>query len=239
VRAALAAGRFALGEWEAKTLLSAYGVPIPGGAFATSEAEAVAVAERLGGRFAMKAVGSDIHHKTEGGLVVLGVAGAEAVAQTYRLLQDRAGEALEGVLVERMVSGNRELLVGLKRDPVFGPVVAFGLGGVLTEVLADVALGVVPLADRDLAELPDLIRAKRILGAFRGSPAVDRAALADVLRAVAQIAVDFPEVVEIDINPLLVEGDRPVAADALVIFGDAAPPPAPAPAGAGGGGGGE
>lgn len=222
VQAAVAGGRSALGEWEAKALLTAYGVPTPGGAFVKTEDEAIAVAGRLKSKVAMKAVGSDIHHKTEGGLVILGVEGDEGVAETYRLLQNRAGEALEGVLVERMVAGNRELLVGMKRDPVFGPVVAFGLGGVLTEVLADVALGVVPLSDRDVTELPDLIRAKRILGPFRGYPPVDRTMLTGVLRAVAQIAVDFPEIAEIDINPLLVEGGKPVAADALVIFGGGA-----------------
>ena len=96
--------------------------------------------------------------------------------------------------------------------------VAFGLGGVLTEALSDVALAVVPLSERDIAELPDLIRANKLLGPFRGAPAVDRAALGDVIRALAAIAVDFPEVAEIDINPLLLTGGRPVAADALVIL---------------------
>ncbi len=234
IRAALAAGRPALSEWEAKSVLAAYGVPVPEGAVVTSEAEALAAAERLGGRLAMKAVGTAIQHKTEGGLVVLNVSGGEAAAETYRLLAERAGAALGGVLIERMISGNRELLVGLKRDPVFGPVVALGLGGVLTEVLADVALAVVPPSERDLGELPDLIRAKRILGPFRGFPAVDRAALTDVVRALGQIALDFPEVAEIDVNPLLVTGDRPVAADALIVFsseaaGGAARQPAPAP----------
>lgn len=218
VRAARAAGRSALSEWESKRLLAAYGVPVPDGALVTSAAEAAVAAERLGGSLAMKAVGSDIHHKTEGGLVILGVVGAEAVAGTYRLLQERAGNALEGVLIERMITGDRELLVGLKRDPVFGPVVAFGLGGVLTEVLGDIALVLVPPSERDVAELPDLIRSKGILGPFRGFPPVDRAALSAVIRALSQIALDFPEIAEIDVNPLLVEGDRPIAADALVIL---------------------
>jgi acyl-CoA synthetase (NDP forming) len=218
VRRAVASGAAALGEWEAKSLLAAYGVPVPAGALAMSEADAVAVAERLGGKLAMKAVGSGIHHKTEGGLVVLGVSGADAVAETYRLLRERAGGALEGVIVERMVAGNRELLAGVKRDPVFGPVVAFGLGGVLTEVLGDIALALVPPSARDVAQLLESIRSKRILGAFRGSPPVERAALGKVIEALAQIALDFPEIAEIDVNPLMIEGDQPVAADALVIL---------------------
>jgi len=156
----------------------------------------------------MKAVGGEIHHKTEGGLVVLGVEGAEAVAETYRLLEERAGDALEAVLVEQLVAGNREFMVGMKRDPIFGPVVAFGLGGVLTEALGDVVLGLAPLDDRDAAELPDLIKANRLLGPFRGYPPVDRAELAKILQAIGQIALDHPEIAEIDVNPVLVEGDR-------------------------------
>ncbi len=218
LRRARADGRSALDEWESKSLLAAYGIPVPAGALVKNEAEAVAVAERLGGTLAMKAVGSVIHHKTEGGLVVLRVCGSEAVAETYRLLEERAGGALEAVLVERMVAGDRELLIGMKRDPVFGPVVAFGLGGVLTEVLGDIALGLVPMEEADAAELPDLIRSTKLLGAFRGSPPVDRTELVNAIQALARIALDFPEISEIDVNPLLVEGSRPVAADALVIL---------------------
>jgi acyl-CoA synthetase (NDP forming) len=232
VCAAVAAGLPALDEWRSKQLLAAYGVPTPAGALVTTEQDAVAAAASIGGRVAMKAVGADIHHKTEGGLVQLRIpAGdAEAVADAYRLIAERAGAALEGVLIEEMLDGNRELLVGLKRDPVFGPVVAFGLGGIMTEVLGDVALAVVPLRERDIAELPDLVRAKKLLGTFRGAPPVDRALLQQVIQAVGRIATDFPEVAEIDINPLLVAGDRPVAADALVILGaGGAPAPAARP----------
>ena len=135
-----------------------------------------------------------------------------------RTLKERAGNDLYGVLLERMVEGDREFLVGLKRDPVFGPVVAFGLGGVQTEVLEDVALAVAPFSDREAAVLPGLIRGKKLLGPFRGAPAVDLPALQRIIAAVAQIAQDFPEVAEIDINPVLIDGGRPVAADALVIL---------------------
>jgi acyl-CoA synthetase (NDP forming) len=215
---AVVAGKTALDEWESKALFAAYGIPVPHGALVTSAAEAVASATNIGGKVAMKAVGSDIHHKTEAGLVILGVEGPEAVAATYRLLEERAAGALEAVLVEQMIAGNREFMVGLKRDATFGPVVVFGLGGVLTEALADVALAVAPMSDADAAGLPDLIKAKRLLGPFRGYPAVDRAELARIIKAVAQIALDHPHVAEIDVNPLLIEGGRPVAADALIIL---------------------
>ncbi len=220
---ALAAGKPALDEWESKRLFAAYGIPVPDGELARTEGEAVQAAVCLGGRLVMKAIGSEIHHKTEAGLVVLGVAGPEAASETFNLLQQRAGGTLEAVLVEKMVPSNRELMVGMKRDLVFGPVVAFGLGGVLTEALGDVALALVPMDENDAEELPDLIRAKKLLGAFRGYPEVDRKALAQVLQAIGQIAVDFPRIAEIDVNPLLIDGGRPVAADALVILSPEAP----------------
>ena len=218
IRCAITTGRSSLTEWQSKALLKEYGIPVPAGEMVDSATEAAAAAERLGGDVALKAVGPRIQHKTESGLVILGVRGGQAVADAYLLLQSRAGAALEAVLVEKMIPGNRELLVGLKRDPVFGPVVAFGLGGVMTEVLRDISLARAPLTDRDVDEMIDAIRATRILRAFRGAPPVDRVVLSSIIKGVAQIALDFPEVVEIDVNPVLVDGDRPVAADALVIL---------------------
>jgi len=215
---ALASGASALDEWQSKRLFSAYDIPVPDGVLVHSEAEAVAAAGRIGGRVVMKGMGAEFHHKTEAGLVVLGVEGAEAVAETYHLLEQRGGQGLEAVLVEQMVSSNRELIVGMKRDPVFGPVVAFGLGGILTEVLGDVVLGVAPLSDREAAELPGLIKAKKMLGSFRGYPPVNTAALAKIIQAVGQMALDHPEIAEIDVNPVLVQGDQPIAADALIIL---------------------
>jgi acyl-CoA synthetase (NDP forming) len=219
---AVASGKSALDEWEAKAVFSAYGIPVPAGAFVTDEASAVQAATSIGGRVVMKGMATGIHHKTEAGLVVLGVESPEAVASTYRLLEERAQGALQGVIVEQMVAGNREFMVGLKRDDIFGPVVAFGLGGVLTEALGDVALAVAPMTDADAEELPDLIRAKKLLGPFRGYPPVDRSQLSAIIKAVGQIALDHPQVAEIDVNPLLVEGGRPVAADALIILSDQA-----------------
>ncbi len=230
VEAALVAGRSALDEHEAKRLLAAYGVPVPEGGLARSEAEAVALAASVDGAVALKAVGEGIHHKTEAGLVLLDRRGPEEVVVAYGDLAERAGDALDAVLVEEMVTGGRELMVGMKRDAAFGPVVAFGLGGVMTEVLGDIALAIPPLDERDVDELFELIRSKRLLGAFRGQPAVDRAKLAGVVLAVARIAADYPQVTEIDLNPLIIAGDHPVAADALVVLsGGASAATAPAP----------
>ncbi len=224
IKEALACGKSALDEWQSKALFAAYGIPVPVGVLVNSQTEAVAAAGRIGGRLVMKGIGADIHHKTEAGLVVLGVEDSEAVTATYHLLEQRAAGALEAVLLEQMVAGNREFMVGMKRDPVFGPVVAFGLGGVLTEALGDVVLTLAPVDDRDAAELPDLIKARRLLGSFRGYPPVDRTALKKILQAIGQMALDHPEIAEIDVNPVLVQGDQPIAADALIILS-----PAPAP----------
>ena len=226
VKTALAAGRTALTEWESKQLLAAYGVPVPEGELVTSEAGASAAAARLGGKLAMKAVGPEILHKTEAGLVVLGVSGADEAAEAFRGLTERAGDKLEGVLVERMAGGDREFLAGLERDPSYGAVLAFGLGGVLTEAIGDVAFGLAPLDEHEARALPEQLRARRLLGAFRGAPPVDRAALTRVLEALSAIAADLPEVAEVDVNPLLVDDGHPVAVDALVLLtAEPAPPP--------------
>jgi len=219
IAAALEAGESSMDEARSKEIFRAYGIPVPEGATVKTEDDAVTAAGRLGGRVVMKGVATEVHHKTEAGLVVLGVEGSEAVSQTFALLRERAQGRLEAVLVEQMVSSDREFMVGMKRDPVFGPVVAFGLGGVLTEALVDVALAVAPVDDADALGLLDLIRAKRLLGPFRGSPAVDRKTLAGIIQAIGQMALDNPEIAEIDVNPVLMRDDKPVAVDALIILG--------------------
>jgi acyl-CoA synthetase (NDP forming) len=230
VEKALAAGRPALDEAAAKQVLAAYGVPVPSGGLASSAPEAADLASSLGGPVALKAVGALIQHKIETRLVILDLRTPDEVAEAYVTLAARAGDALEAVLVEEMVAGSRELMVGMKRDPAFGPVVAFGLGGTMTEVFRDIVLAVSPGAEGDVAELPGLINGKALLGPFRGQPAVDRAKLVAVMEAVARIAADHPRIAEIDINPLLLRGGEPVAADALMVL-SAAAPAAPAPRG--------
>ena len=123
---------------------------------------------------------------------MLGVPGADAAAEAVRVLEERAGDALEGVLVERMIEGNREFLVGLKRDPVFGPVVAFGLGGVLTEVLDDVALAVAPLSEREVAVVTRAHQGREAPRSVPGRPRGGCHRPAAIISAVAQIAQDFP-----------------------------------------------
>jgi acyl-CoA synthetase (NDP forming) len=160
----------ALDEAQAKRVLAAYGVPVPAGGLAASAAEAVDLATSLGGPVAMKAIGPLIQHKTESGLVLLDLRSANEVAEAYATLAARAGDALESVLVEEMISGSREFMVGMMRDAAFGPVVAFGLGGTMTEVFHDIALAIPPVVEGDVKELLDLVHARKLLGDRRHRP---------------------------------------------------------------------
>jgi len=223
IEEALSAGVPALDEAAGKQLFAAYGIPVPEGATVASADEAVRVAADIGYPVVMKGSSTQVQHKTDAGLVILEVMDETEVRESYRSLEARAaavGASLDGVLVEHMVKGKREFVVGLIRDHLFGPVVMFGLGGIFTEALRDVAFAVAPLDDVDAYELLDAIEAKILLGAFRGSPAVDRDALARIIMAVGQMAADHPEIREIDVNPLLIDGSDPVAVDALIAVGE-------------------
>ncbi len=221
VASAVAQGLGALDEWQAKVLLAGYGITVPEGGLARTEDEAAAIARRLDGPAVVKAIGPGISHKTELGLVALDLRGDEAVRTAARSLLALTEGQDAMLLVERMVRGAREFMIGMKRDPSFGPVVVFGVGGIFAEAHKDITLGVTPLEDEDIEGMLAGIRASALLDDFRGMPPVDRASLAGAIRALARIAEDHPAVTEIDVNPLIVEGATPVAADALVILGPA------------------
>jgi acyl-CoA synthetase (NDP forming) len=222
VAAAVAQGLGALDEWQAKALLADYGISVPAGGLARDEDEAAAIARQLDGPVVVKAVGSHIGHKTEHGLVALNLRGDEAVRSAARSLLALTEGQDARLLVERMVRGAREFMIGMKRDPLFGPVVIFGVGGIFAEAHKDITFGVTPLEDRDIEGMLAGIRASALLGDFRGLPTVDRASLTRAIRALERIAADHPAVTEIDVNPLIVEGSEPVAADALVVLDPAA-----------------
>ncbi len=216
---ALREGRDALDEREAKALLAAYEIGTPLGTVVHSAQEAAQAAEALGRRAVFKALGPDIQHKSDAGLVDLDVHDADTARTAYHRIVDRgAGRATGGVLVEEWVPHEREFLVGMRRDEQFGPVVAFGLGGIFTEAVADVSFALPPLDDDTCAEMVDGLRTRQLLGPVRGLPRVDMARLTQIIRAIARMAQDNPEIAEIDVNPLLVAGGDLVAADALVIL---------------------
>jgi len=188
---------------------------------ARSADEAVGAASDMGFPVVMKACGADLTHKTEDNLIRLGIRGEEEVREAYGDLAAKPVQGIEGVLVQEMVQGHRELVIGLIRDPQFGPCVMFGFGGIFTEVLNDVTFRVAPLETYDAMEMMEEIRSKKILDPFRGEPAVDKEKLAGALIALGKIGMENPAIQEVDINPLKIREGTPVAVDALVVL---APP---------------
>jgi acetate---CoA ligase (ADP-forming) len=230
VSAALAASGTALSEWQSRPLLAAYGIGAGGGeTLARSADEAVVAAKSLGRLVALKVQSPDILHKTEAGAVALNLSPGEVRAAYKRVLggaKHYAPDArIEGVLVQPMVAPGREVMLGVSRDARWGPLLMVGLGGVLVEVLDDVALAPVPL-DHDAAlALIGKLRGAALLGAHRGAPAADIDALAALMARLAQFAADHAEeIAEIDLNPVIVhpQGEGVSVVDALIVKRDPA-----------------
>ncbi len=207
-----------LSEAASKRLLGGFGIAVVPDALAADPEEAVRAAAGFGVPVVVKLCGDTIAHKTERGLVRLGLEGDDGVrrAATELLAAARPDDGEVALLVAPMVRGTRELIAGLHRDPQFGMTVMLGVGGVLAEALGDVAFRLVPLAPEDARELIDDLANQRLLGPFRGEPAVDRDALADVILGLSEAAQAHPEITSADLNPLIITGGRPVAVDALV-----------------------
>jgi acetyl-CoA synthetase (ADP-forming) len=153
-------------------------------------------------------------------MIELDIKDENALEVAYKALEERGQGKLDGILVQQMIKGEREFVAGLIRDPQFGPCVMFGLGGIFTEVLKDVTFRVAPLEKRDALEMMDEIRSKKLLDAFRGKPAVNREVLAETLINLGKIGLENEEIAEIDINPIKIKDDMPIAVDALVVLRD-------------------
>lgn len=207
-----------LSEADSKALLARHGVPVLTERVVASAGAAVVAADELGYPVVAKLCGDGIAHKTDRGLVRLGLSDGAAVAAAAGelLAAARPGDGDVGVLVAPMVAANRELIAGVVDDPTFGPAVMLGVGGILAEALADVAFRLVPVSRADAADLLDDLATQALLGPLRGEPAVDREAVIDVLVALSEAATAHPGLVSVDVNPLLVVDGRPVAVDALV-----------------------
>jgi acetyl-CoA synthetase (ADP-forming) len=217
---AVSRGQKALSEYEAKKFLSEHGVIVTREELVKSVDEAKEAAERLGYPVVIKACGPDISHKTERSLVKVKIETPEALEKAYREIENNLkGDPYDGMLIQEMVEGEREFVIGLIRDPQFGPCVMFGLGGIFTEVLKDTSFRVAPIEKYDALQMMEEIRAKDLLGPFRGKPPVNKDLLAQSLIAVGEIGMKYDHVREIDINPVIISGDRPVAVDALVVLG--------------------
>ncbi|MCL4463671.1 MAG: acetate--CoA ligase family protein [Firmicutes bacterium] len=217
IAAAVARQQQTLTEYESKQLLAAYGIPVTGDRLALSEEAAVAAALAVGFPVVLKGSAADVAHKTEKGLVHLGLTSAEEVRLAYRAVRKEAGAEIP-VIVAEMLPRGRELLVGMTRFPAFGPCVMLGLGGIFAEALRDITFRAAPLGEAEAEEMLQDLRAKAIFEDFRGMPAVDRAALLKILVTLGQLALLHPEIAEIDINPVMINGSQPVAVDALVVL---------------------
>ena len=226
---ARADGVAALTAPQCKVVCDAYGIPLPREGLAQSAAEARAVGDGIGYPVVMKIVSPDILHKTDAGGVVVGVADGEAAAAAYEAIVAGArahneDARIDGVQVQQMVAGEaQEVIVGGVTDPVFGELVAFGLGGVLVEVLKDITFRLAPATADDARGMLDGIQAAEVLDGVRGSAAVDRDALTDIIVNVSELIADFPEIREIDLNPVLAGAGSATAVDALIAV-DFSPP---------------
>jgi len=207
-----------LSEADSKALLAGFGLPVLPERLATDPDGAARAAGELGFPVVAKLCGDHIAHKTERGLVRLGLADAEAVraAATELLGSATVDDGVVAVLVAPMARGNRELIAGLATDPQFGMTVMVGVGGILAEAVADVAIRLVPITLADAHDMIDDLHTQRLLGPFRGERAVDRDQLAEVLVGLSRAAESTPELVSADLNPLILVDGLPVAVDALV-----------------------
>ena len=217
IQQAIASGKKTLSEYESSLVIKSAGVEIVPSVLAKTRDEAFQMAEKIGFPVVMKGCSAELAHKTESGMVKLNVGNSEEAARVFDELTAKM-KNLDGVLIQKMVKGSREFVIGLSRDPQFGPCVMFGLGGIFTEALKDVTFRVAPLSKEDALEAIDEIKTKKLLGKFRGSPAVDREALAKALVGIGELGMSCDSIAEIDINPLIICGDKPVAVDALVVL---------------------
>src|SRR6202163_2692911 len=204
---AKAAKREALTAPEARGVCEAYGIAIPQEGVATTADEAVTLASGIGFPVVMKIVSPQILHKTEAGGVVVGVKSAEAAKDAYTTIVGNAKKyddkaEIVGVQVQQMLTGGQEVIIGAVTDPAFGKLVAFGLGGILVEVLKDITFRLAPASAEDALSMLDGIAAAEILRGVRGAKGVDRKALASMIQRVSSLVADFPEIAEMDLNPV-------------------------------------
>jgi acetyl coenzyme A synthetase (ADP forming)-like protein len=220
-----AEGRLKVGDAEAREIMEAYGITIPQAQLARDPDEAVEIAQTIGYPVVMKIVSPDILHKTDIGGVRLNLMGDTAVRDTFDLLMYRASRYMPeaviwGALVQDMVPQGKEVIIGINRDPQFGPLLLFGLGGIYVEALKDVSFRIAPIARWEADEMITEIQSYPLLRGFRGEKPSDLKAIAECILRVSQMAVDFPEIVELDINPLMVheEGKGAVAIDMRLVL---------------------
>ena len=223
LEAAKAAGRESLTAPEARGVCEAYGITIPKEGVAKTADEAAKLASDIGFPVVMKIVSPQILHKTEAGGVIVGVKSAEHAKEAFNTIvgnakkYDAKAEIL-GVQVQQMLAFGQEVIIGAVTDPAFGKLVAFGLGGILVEVLKDITFRLAPATNADALSMLDGIQAAEILRGVRGAKPVDRAALSSMIERVSTLVADFPEISEMDLNPVFATDHGATAADVRIVL---------------------
>src|SRR5262245_50893236 len=230
-----AEGRTVLTAPEGKQVCAAYGIPVPQEGLATSASEAARLAQEIGYPVVLKIVSTDILHKTDAGGVLTGLTSAAAVEQGYStiLANARAYKAdahILGVQVQQMLPAAQEVIVGATTDPSFGKLVAFGLGGILVEVMQDITFRLAPTTDQEAVAMLDDIAGAAVLRGVRGASGVDREALGALIENVSQLVHDFPAIHEMDLNPVFASSTGATAVDVRIVVDFAAPQPRYRPA---------
>jgi acyl-CoA synthetase (NDP forming) len=218
IEKALGEGKTTLSEFESKQVLQAYQIPVTKEVLVENVKDLAKAAQEIGYPLVLKGCSSDISHKTEKGLIRVDIRNEdEAVKAFEEIMADMDGNE-NAVLFQEMVKGQRELVIGLTRDAQFGPCVMFGLGGIFTEILKDISFRIAPLEKRDALDMMRDIKGYKILDAVRGMEPADLDVLADILIKVGQIGMENDRIKEIDINPVILSGSKPIAVDALVVL---------------------
>ncbi len=218
IKNALKEGRTVLSEHESKSVLAYYQIPVSREILVDNTETLMEALQEIGYPAVLKGCSSEISHKTEKGLIYLDIRNENEARNAFDKITKDIGGLKGSVLVQEMIKGQRELVIGLTRDPQFGPCVMFGLGGIFTEILKDISFRLAPLEKRDALEMMQDIKAHKILDAIRGMEPADKDMLVDILIKVGKIGLENEEVKEIDINPVILSGSKPVAADALIIL---------------------
>ncbi len=215
---ALNNNRMILSEYESKKLLTGYGIPVSREVLVQDRAKLDQALTQIGYPVVLKACSPEISHKTEKDVIRLDIRNLEEALVAYDEIISLMGRNGGNILIQEMVKGKRELMVGLTRDPQFGPCVMFGLGGIFTEILKDVSFRVAPIEEKDAFDMMNDIKGHKILDAIRGMQQVNKEALAKILIALGNIGLEHERIKEIDVNPLIIRKGEPVAVDALIVL---------------------
>lgn len=216
-------GRKLLLEYEAGEVFACAGVPVAPGFLARTVPEALGSVSRIGFPVVMKVMSPQIVHKSDAGAIKVGVADEKALRRGWKEIESNARSyapkaEIEGIFIQKMLAGGREVIVGTSKDPQFGPVVMFGLGGIFVEVLKDVVFRVAPIDRKEALRMIKEIRSLAILKRVRGEKPVDLSALASVISRLSRLAANFPQIAELDANPVRVDEKGATALDARIIL---------------------